>query len=85
MKATGEVMAIGTSFEQAMMKAVRSIELGVDSMNLKKLEAFSTDEILEMLDVVEDERSFQIFEALKRGISVEQIHEQTMVGLLVPQ
>ena len=38
MKATGEVMAIGTSFEQAMMKAVRSTELGVDSMNMKKYE-----------------------------------------------
>ena len=80
MKATGEVMAIGTSFEQAMMKAVRSIELGLDTLNMKKYEAYSTDEILEMLDgKVEDERCFQIYEALKRGISVEQIHELTMV------
>ena len=80
MKATGEVMSIGTSFEQAMMKAVRSIELGLDSLNMKKYEAYSTDEILEMLDgKVEDERCFQIYEALKRGISVEQIHALTMV------
>ncbi len=79
MKATGEVMAIGTSFEQAMMKAVRSIELGIDSMNLKKLEILSTEEILEKLKTVDDERSFQVYEALKRGISVEQLHEITMI------
>ncbi|MGN0582801.1 MAG: carbamoyl-phosphate synthase large subunit [Oscillospiraceae bacterium] len=79
MKATGEVMAIGTSFEQAMMKAVRSIELGIDSMNLKKLESLSTEEILEKLKTVDDERSFQVYEALKRGISVEKLHEITMI------
>ena len=79
MKATGEVMAIGTSFEQAMMKAVRSIELGIDSMNLKKLENVSTEELLEKLKTVDDERSFQVYEALKRGITVEQLHEMTMI------
>lgn len=79
MKATGEVMAIGTSFEQAMMKAVRSIELGLDTMNLKKLESKSTAEILQMLHTVDDERSFQVYEALKRGISIDEIHEITMI------
>lgn len=79
MKATGEVMAIGTSFEQAMMKAVRSIELGLDTMNLKKLESKSTAEILQMLKTVDDERSFQVYEALKRGISVDEIHDMTMI------
>ncbi|HCR74369.1 MAG TPA: carbamoyl-phosphate synthase large subunit [Ruminococcus sp.] len=79
MKATGEVMAIGTSFEQAMMKAVRSIELGIDSMNLKKLESLSTEELLEKLKTVDDERSFQVYEALKRGITVEKLHEMTMI------
>lgn len=79
MKATGEVMAIGTSFEQAMMKAVRSIELGLDTMNLKKLEKLSTDEVREKLHVVDDERSFVVFEALKRGITPEEIHGITMI------
>lgn len=51
MKATGEVMAIGTSFEEAIMKAVRSTELGVDSMNMKKYEKMSLDEIMERLQV----------------------------------
>ncbi|MBQ6212622.1 MAG: carbamoyl-phosphate synthase large subunit, partial [Ruminococcus sp.] len=79
MKATGEVMAIGTSFEQAMMKAVRSIELGMDTMNLKKLAKLSTEEIREKLHVIDDERSFCVFEALKRGITPEEIHEITMI------
>ncbi len=80
MKATGEVMAIGTSFEQAMMKAVRSIELGVDTLNLKKLADVPTGEIMAMLKrSVEDERIFQVYEALKRGISVEELHEATMI------
>ena len=80
MKATGEVMAIGTSFEQAMMKAVRSTELGIDSMNMKKYQHMSIEEILELLKSgVEDERSFQIFAALKKGVSVAQIHEITLV------
>ena len=79
MKATGEVMAIGTSFEQAMMKAVRSIELGIDTLNLEKYEKVSIDELLEMLQAVEDERIFQIYEALKRGVSVDEIYDITKV------
>lgn len=79
MKATGEVMSIGTSFEQAMMKAVRSIELGIDTLNLKKLENLTTEELLEKLKVVDDERAFQVYEVLKRGISVDEVHEITMI------
>lgn len=80
MKATGEVMAIGTSFEQAMMKAVRSTELGVDSMNMKKFEEMSTQELLDHVRKgVEDERSFEVFALLKKGVSVEEIHEITLI------
>lgn len=79
MKATGEVMAIGTSFEQAMMKAVRSTELGVDSLNMKKFSELDTDELLEKIPHADDERAFQVYELLKRGISVEQLHEITLI------
>ncbi|MGN0585705.1 MAG: carbamoyl-phosphate synthase large subunit, partial [Oscillospiraceae bacterium] len=79
MMATGEVMAIGTSFEQAMMKAVRSIELGMDTMNLKKLADLTDEQVREQLYSVDDERSFVVFEALKRGISVDDIHEITKI------
>ena len=79
MKATGEVMAIGTSFEQAMMKAVRSIELGIDTMTLKKFTALTDKEVYDRLTVVDDERSFLVFEALKRGVTVDEIHSITMI------
>lgn len=79
MMATGEVMAIGTSFEHAMMKAVRSIELGLDSMNLKKLKKLSDEEIHQKLHDTDDERSFVVFEALKRGITADEIHRITMI------
>ncbi|MBP1542565.1 MAG: carbamoyl-phosphate synthase large subunit, partial [Oscillospiraceae bacterium] len=79
MKATGEVMAIGTSFEAGMMKAVRSIELGMDTLTKKALTELSDEEIEKKLYDVDVDRCFCIFEALKRGISVERIHEITMV------
>ena len=49
MKATGEVMAIGTSFEQAMMKAVRSIELKLDTFNLPKLQMLNDSDVVRLL------------------------------------
>ncbi len=79
MKATGEVMAIGTSFEQAMMKAVRSIELGLDTLNYQKLKVKTDDEILKLLHNCDDERIFVVFEALKRGVSPDTIFEITKI------
>jgi len=73
MKATGEVMAIGSFFEQALMKAVRSIELGLDTLDLKKLKGRSTLEIEQLLHNCDDERIFVIYEALKRGVPIENI------------
>lgn len=81
MKATGEVMAIGTSFEMAIMKAVRGAEISLDSLNLPKLSEFSDDEIKEKISVCDDERLFVIFEAIKRGISLEYINEVTKIDL----
>ena len=81
MMATGEVMAIGTSFEQAMMKAVRSIELGLDSMNLRKLKKLSDEEIYNKIKDVDDERSFVVFEAIKRGVALEEIHDITKIDM----
>ena len=79
MKATGEVMAIGLSFEQAMMKAVRSIELGLDTMNLPKLAACPDMEIRGLLHNCDNERSFVVYEALKRGISYDDIYDITKI------
>ena len=79
MKATGEVMAIGTSFEQGIMKAVRSIELGLDSLTMPSLAAKTDEEIVDMLHNIDDQRLFVVFEALKRGVSFETIHGITMI------
>jgi len=79
MKATGEVMAIGTSFEQAMMKAVRCIELNLDTLNLKKLKDKETHLIEEYLHRCDDERIFVVYEALKRGITIDAIHRITKI------
>lgn len=81
MMATGEVMAIGTSFEQALMKAVRSIELGLDSMNMKKLRSIPDDELYKMLYNTDDIRSFVVFENIKRGVPIEKIHDITKIDI----
>ena len=79
MKATGEVMSIGTNFEIAFMKAVRSIELGMETPRLKKLMSHTDAEILDELKNSDDERIFVVYEALYRGIQAEEIYEITMI------
>ncbi len=76
MKATGEVMSIGHSFENAVMKAIRGAEISLDSLNAAPI---SELDILERLDIADDRRIFTIFEAIKAGISIEKIHEITAV------
>ncbi len=79
MKATGEVMSIAPTFEQAIMKAVRGAEIHHDTMSSPKFESMSDKEIYSRLSVCDDERSFCVYEALKRGITVEDIHKITMI------
>ena len=79
MKATGEVMAIGQSFEEAIMKAVRGAEISLSDLNLPKLAELSDEEVREKLHVCDDERLFVVFEALKRGVSVADIHDITKI------
>ncbi len=79
MKATGEVMSIGTSFESAIIKAIRGAELKLDTLNLPKLQGHSKAEIEQLLYKVDDERIFVVFTALKHGISIDKIHEITMI------
>ena len=79
MKATGEVMAIGTSFEQALMKAVRGAEISLDTLNMPKLAGLTDEEVFEKVSLCNDERLFVVFEALKRGMTVDKVHEITMI------
>ncbi|MCI6480965.1 carbamoyl-phosphate synthase large subunit [Treponema porcinum] len=80
MKATGEVMAIGRTFEEALMKAVRGAEIGVTSLNLPVFEEESDEKIKERVSQCTDQRLFAVFQALKRKImSVDEIHAVTMI------
>ena len=79
MKATGEVMAIGTTFEQAIMKAVRGAEIGHDCLISPKFEECTDDEIRQKLHDCNDERLFVVYEALRRGVTVDEIHEITKI------
>ena len=78
MKATGEVMAIGPSFEMALMKAVRGAEIGQDTLNRKK-DPDDDAPIWERLRRVDDHRLFTVFEALKSGVSVDEIFAITRI------
>ena len=79
MMATGEVMAIGNNFEHAMMKAVSSTELGLDTLTLPDFEKLSTEEVIEHLHVQDSERAFCVYEALKRGVPHETIYDITKI------
>lgn len=79
MKATGEVMAIGRSFEQALLKAVRGAEISHNYLKDDKMRAFTDRELTDKILSRDDERLFAIYEALHRGYTIEKLHELTMV------
>lgn len=81
MKATGEVMAICNNFEGALMKAIRSLEQHVDSLMSYDFTALSRDELIRQLEVVDDRRIWVIAEAIRKGISYEEIHAVTKIDL----
>ena len=78
MKATGEVMAIAQSFEAALMKAVRGAEISLDTLNAAKL---SDRPVKDRLSDRDDHRLFTIFEAIKSGVSLDEIHEITRIDM----
>lgn len=79
MKATGEVMSIGTSFEMAIMKAVRGAEISTTTMNYKKFLHSTREELLAKLPEKTDERIFAVYAALKKGVSVDEVFEITKI------
>ena len=81
MKATGEVMSICNNFEGALMKAIRSLEQHVDSLMSYDFTALSREEILKQLEVVDDRRIWLIAEAIRKGISYEEIHAITKIDI----
>lgn len=79
MKATGEVMSICNNFEGALMKAIRSLEQHVDSLMSYDFTGLSADELRERLSVVDDQRIYVIAEALRKGLSYDEIYDITKI------
>lgn len=79
MKATGEVMAIADTFEEAILKAIRGVEIGQNDLVMPRFSAKSDKEIKALLKKATDERIFVIYEAIRRGISIDEIYDITKV------
>ena len=79
MKATGEVMGIGSTLEECMLKSVRSLEIGVDHFHMAKFDNKTDEELLTYIEQFRDDSVFAIFELLRRGVSIETLHEKTMI------
>lgn len=80
MKATGEVMAIGRNLEEAILKAVRSLEIDVIGFDDMTYPDLSTDELLDMLMPARDDRLFMIADLLRRGVTIETIQDKTKIN-----
>ncbi len=79
MKATGEVMGIGSTLEECILKSVRSLETGVFHLRLPKFEDVSTDELLEYVKEFRSDTIFAVTELLRRNVSIEELHKRTMI------
>ncbi len=79
MKATGEVMGIGSNLEECLLKSVRSLEIGVNHFYLAKFDEVCTAEILEYLKEFKADNIFAVAELLRRGVSIEELYEVTKI------
>ncbi|KIU20445.1 Carbamoyl-phosphate synthase large chain [Weissella cibaria] len=79
MKATGEVMAIGRNIEEAMNKAIRSLEIGALSLRDNRFENLATAELVDMLMPARDDRLFMIGELFRRGVTLAELHAATQI------
>ena len=79
MKATGEVMSIGRTFEESLLKSIRSLENKVNHLELTSLKEKTTEELLEFIGLHTDERVFAIGEAFRKGVTVDDIYDITKI------
>jgi len=79
MKATGEVMSIDRNFEGALLKAVRSLEISMDSLELPEFKEWNDSALLQIVKHPDDRRLFAIAELFKRGMTIQEIHEISMI------
>ncbi|MGN1410091.1 MAG: carbamoyl-phosphate synthase large subunit [Eubacteriales bacterium] len=79
MKATGEVMGIGSNLEECLLKSVRSLEIGVCHFRLAKFDSYTTDALLDYVSSFRDDAIFAITEAIRRGVTIDRLYEITMI------
>ena len=79
MKATGEVMGIGTNLEEALLKGVRSLEIGACHFHLPKFDSKTTEELFAYIQEFRDDNIFAIAELMRRGVTVEKLHQITQI------
>ena len=79
MKATGEVMGIGTTLEESLLKGIRSLEIGINHLYHKKFDNMTDKELIDYISEFRDDNLFAIAELLYRGTTVEEIHNITKI------
>ena len=79
MKATGEVMGIGSNLEECLLKSIRSLEIGACHFHLPKFDNMSTEELFNYIEVFKDDNIFAVTELLRRDVTVETLHEVTKI------
>ena len=79
MKATGEIMGIGSNLEECLLKSVRSLEIGACHFHLAKFDTMTTEALLDYLKQFRDDNIFAVTELLRRGVTVEKLHEITQI------
>ena len=82
MKATGEVMSIGRTIEESLLKAARSLEIGVNHLYMKKFDEYSEEEMLSYIADGTDDRIYAIAELLRRGTDLGLIYDATKIDML---
>ena len=85
MKATGEVMAVGRTMEESLLKAVRSLETGVCHIYNKKFDAMPTDDMLVYIREGRDDRLYAIAELIRRGVDLSLIYDRTKIDFFFPR
>ena len=82
MKATGEVMSIGRTIEESILKSVRSLENKVDHLELSKFKQLTIDELIDFIKLGTDERIYAISEAIRKGVDIDDIYDITKIDRL---
>ena len=82
MKATGEVMSIGRTIEESILKAIRSLEIGVYHLHMSKFDSYKSEDMLEYIKLGTDDRIYAIAELLRRDADIGMIADATQIDLL---